>query len=160
MRRKGQGESGSNDCLYMARNCGFWWLLWWCSVAFSGSGGAAPHSRVRLVDTVVVVVWGHRATARHHHVVGIEFRIEGVSATAADHHVIRIHLHIVIVRRRLRRRRRRRSGRGRSVVAHQVAFNLHVPGQNQLWQIRFQFLNTEDCDRSFIVVGLRVLSSS
>lgn len=160
MRRKRERREwfvvrGSDDCLYMARTCGF------CGFRVVQSGiSVAPvvcrrpslHSRVRLVDALIVVVGCHGATARHHHVVRVDFRIEGVAA-ATDHHIIGILLHFV-VRWRLRRWRWR--WRGRSVVGHQIPLNLHVAGQDQLRQIGLEFLNAEYCCCRWRVLSSRV----
>lgn len=117
-------------------SCGFSGFLWF-SVVFCGiqwlrrcgcSGCSTSHSRVRLIDTLIVVVRCHGATARHHHVVGIDIRIEGIAATP-DNHVIRVLFHFII-HWRLRRWRRRR--RGRSVIGDQIPLNLHVARQDQL----------------------------
>jgi len=86
-------------CGFLVVFCGIQWLRW-CGC----SGCPTSHSRVRLVDALIVVVRRHGPTARHHHVVGIELWVEGIAA-APDDHIVRILLHFV-VRRGLRRGRR------------------------------------------------------
>lgn len=122
-----------------------WWCrwCWWCFLL-----GVAwwLHSRVRLVDALVVIVGRHGPTAGHHHVIGIDLWIVGIAAAAPYDHIIGIHLHI-IVGRRLWRRWWRWRRRGRCRVT-QITFNLHVAGQYQFGQIGLKFLHPEDW-RSF-----------
>lgn len=139
------------DCLYILAvsgrtplRCACWW--WWCFLL-----GVAwwLHSRVRLVDALVVIVGRRGPTAGHHHIIRIDLWIVGITAAAAYDHIIGIDLHIIVDRWLWRWWGRwRRRGRCR---LSQITFNLHVAGQYQFGQVGFKFLHPEDW-RSFRVL--------